>query len=641
MRLRVPRVTQCCFVSFLSLATAGLLLAQTPQIAESTILDHLNAAISWYRQLASIDQGAGQPSDVLYLSNARDEAKQAVQLAFQAAQSVSALQDLRQQKEQPPTPNPANGGGEQSSDQQGLARALQSATDRLNQDQAKLTQLDAQIADSPAARRKGLISQRDALQGVIALDRALQEQLQKISTFVTSNEQAQGGLAGKVADLKQSVPEVFSSAGEAAKPGGNTQNVTAQNSNVSRAQSSGLVGQAAYLLTQTREIHKIDSLISQTSHLRDSASQLQKPLRDSLRALVQQGRSTADTTSATDTAQIAATQKNLQRLTGEFKQMADAAFPLRQEIVVLDGAKGNLEQWRDSMLREYAIVLRSLLTRVVVILFALGIVAGLSALWRRATVRYVHDPRRRRQMLLIRRFVSGFLMMLVVLLGFVSEFSSLATFAGFLTAGIAVALQTVILSVAAYFTLIGRRGIRAGDRVTIAGVTGDVLEIGLVRLHLMELGGTGIDLYPTGRVVVFSNSVLFGATPLYKQLPGTSYVWHELALTLSPDADPASAQLLLTNAANSVYAEYRKEIDRQHAVLERVLDTAFPVPQPSAKWQFTDTGLELSLRYPVVIDHAADIDDQMTREIMRLVGSNQQLKAALSGTPKLRAAIRA
>jgi small-conductance mechanosensitive channel len=314
---------------------------------------------------------------------------------------------------------------------------------------------------------------------------------------------------------------------------------------------------------------------------------------------------------------------------------------LRQEIVLLDQVKGNLEEWRNSMLRAYAAVLRSVLMRVGAILFALALVVGFSALWRVATVRYVRDARRRRQLLLVRRFVSGFLMLLIVGFGFVSEFSSLATMAGFITAGIAVALQTVILSVAAYFTLIGRRGVKAGDRITISGVTGDVLEIGLVRMYLMELGGTGIDLYPTGRVVVFSNSVLFGANPLYKQLPGTSYAWHELALTLSTDTDPAFAQLVLTNAANSVYEKYRKEIDHQHAVLERVLDAAFPLPQPSTKWQFTDTGLELVLRYPVVIEHAEEIDDQMTREVMRVVTTNSQLKASLSGTPKLRAAIRA
>lgn len=643
MRSRARRVVETCAVVAALLVATGVLLAQTqaPQIAETAILNHLNASIGWYRQLTTIDQGAGQPSDVLYLSNARSQARQALQLAFQAAQSISGLQTATASSGKAPPISPDNP-AQPAQQQTGLATALQNATDRLNQDQAKLTQTEAELAHARGTQREQLLAQRDALQGVIPLDKALQEQLQKIATFVSSNERAQAGMAGKIAALKESVPEVFATdTGEAGKAAANATSANAQSASVARAQSSGLIGQAAYLLGQTREIHKIDTLIAQTSHLRDSATELQKPLVSALKALVQQGHNTADATSTSDAAAMAETQKNLRALTGQFKQIGDAAFPLRQEIVLLDQVKGNLEEWRDSTLRAYGLVLRSVLMRVGAILFALALVAGFSALWRRATVRYVHDARRRRQLLLVRRFVSGFLMLLIVIFGFVSEFSSLATMAGFITAGIAVALQTVILSIAAYFTLIGRRGVKAGDRVTISGVTGDVLEIGLVRLYLMELGGTGIDLYPTGRVVVFSNSVLFGATPLYKQLPGTSYSWHELALTLATDVDPAFAQFVLTNAANSVYDKYRKQIDHQHAVLERVMDTAFPKPQPSTKWQFTDTGLELVLRYPVVIDQAEGIDDQMTREVMRVMTTNAQLKASLSGTPKLRAAIRA
>ena len=100
--------------------------------------------------------------------------------------------------------------------------------------------------------------------------------------------------------------------------------------------------------------------------------------------------------------------------------------------------------------------------------------------------------------------------------------------------------KRVILSVAAYFFLIGRYGVRVGDRITVSGVTGDVIDVGLVRLYLMELSGTGIDLYPTGRVVVFSNSVMFQAAPFFKQLPGTAYAWHEVAVTLAPDANSAA-----------------------------------------------------------------------------------------------------
>ena len=170
--------------------------------------------------------------------------------------------------------------------------------------------------------------------------------------------------------------------------------------------------------------------------------------------------------------------------------------------------------------------------------------------------------------MLLRRIVTDILLAIVLALGFVSEFGSLATFAGFLTAGIAVALQTIILSVAAYFFLIGRHGVRVGDRITVSGVTGDVIDVGLVRLYLMELGGAGADLHPTGRVVVVSNSVLFQGAPFFKQIPGTAYAWHEVAVKLEPGGDYTMAESKLLEAVNSVYAQYRVIIEQQSQTLE-------------------------------------------------------------------------
>ena len=114
------------------------------------------------------------------------------------------------------------------------------------------------------------------------------------------------------------------------------------------------------------------------------------------------------------------------------------------------------------------------------------------------------------------------------------------------------ALQSIILAGVAYFFVVGRYGIRLGDRVTVNGITGDVVDTGLFRFYLMELAGTGFDLHPTGRIVVFSNAVLFQSTALYKQIPGAEYTWHEVLMTLSPDSDYKLAQDLLMAAVQSV-----------------------------------------------------------------------------------------
>jgi small-conductance mechanosensitive channel len=278
---------------------------------------------------------------------------------------------------------------------------------------------------------------------------------------------------------------------------------------------------------------------------------------------------------------------------------------------------------------------------VIGIALALGIVAILSDVWRRLTFRYIHDPRRRRQFLLLRRFVMGFLVGVVLIMGFVSEFSSLATFAGFVTAGIAVALQAVLLSVAAYFFIVGRYGIRVGDRISIAGVTGDVVDIGLVRLYIMELAGVGIDLYPTGRIIVLSNSVLFQAgTPLFKQIPGTEYTWHELAVTLALGGNYKLVQDKISSAVKSVYEKYRKRIEGQLGGIDRQLEIQLKSPTPDAKLQLSDAGVEFVVRYPVDIRTASEIDDHVSRAVVDMMNSDAELKNAIAGAPKIRAAIK-
>ena len=70
---------------------------------------------------------------------------------------------------------------------------------------------------------------------------------------------------------------------------------------------------------------------------------------------------------------------------------------------------------------------------------------------------------------------SAFVIVAIVGLSFVTEISSFATFAGLITAGVAVAMQSVLVSIVGYFFLIGKYGIRVGDRVQIGNVIGEVM----------------------------------------------------------------------------------------------------------------------------------------------------------------------
>jgi hypothetical protein len=150
-----------------------------------------------------------------------------------------------------------------------------------------------------------------------------------------------------------------------------------------------------------------------------------------------------------------------------------------------------------------------------------------------------------------------------------------------------------------------------------------------------------LDFYPTGRIVVFSNAVLFQTgTPLFKQIPGTEYAWHEVVVMIAPNGNHQAAQEKLVAAVDSVYSQYRADIEQQHAAIQRHVDIQVEMPRPEARLQFADTGLELIVRYPVEIRKAPDIDEQMTRKVLDLVENDATLKTAVTGNPKIRSAVK-
>ena len=233
--------------------------------------------------------------------------------------------------------------------------------------------------------------------------------------------------------------------------------------------------------------------------------------------------------------------------------------------------------------------------------------------------------------------IVGFFTCIVLVFGFVTQFSSIATFAGFITAGIAVGLQTILLSVAAYFFIIGRWGVRVGERITVAGVTGEVIDVSLVRFYLMELAGAGAQLHPTGRIAVFANSVLFQTgTPLYKQIPGTSYAWHSIAVKLKPGSDYRAAVQDVRDAVQKVYATYKERMEKQYAGTELWMDTTIPRPGIEMKMDLSD-GLRFVVLYPVPFSDSAAIDQQFAQAIIDLMNRDQKVASAIDGAPTLQA----
>jgi small-conductance mechanosensitive channel len=115
--------------------------------------------------------------------------------------------------------------------------------------------------------------------------------------------------------------------------------------------------------------------------------------------------------------------------------------------------------------------------------------------------------------------------------------NQLSTIIGLTTAGLTLALKDFIVAFFGWFTLMGKNGIRVGDWVEIEGVGGEVIEIGLLKTVLLELGNWTNTGHPTGRQVAFSNS--FAIEGHYFNFSTTGqWLWDELQVTLPAASDP-------------------------------------------------------------------------------------------------------
>jgi len=147
--------------------------------------------------------------------------------------------------------------------------------------------------------------------------------------------------------------------------------------------------------------------------------------------------------------------------------------------------------------------------------------------------------RRLHQIQLIARIAVQVLAILLIIMVLFGPPTQISTMIGLITAGITVVMKDFIVAFFGWFTLMGKNGISVGDWVEIEGVSGEVIEIGLLKTVLLEQGNWTETGHPTGRRVAFSNGFAIEGH-YFNFSTSAQWLWDELRLTLPSAGDPSS-----------------------------------------------------------------------------------------------------
>ena len=595
--------------------------AQTTAIAApvdaARVVQFLDQTVAWYHQLGAQQRLVSDANDDVYVSADRQVANEVVRLAFQFARTAASAQQ-------------ASGQGAAPSTYQTLMQQEAEAQKDENQVVGEVDDLQKTIATASGKQKQTLEAQLAETQAEVDFAKARVDAIRTMTRFLSGASTGATGLSAQIDALESSLPPDLreatrsgsanrSSSGGTSAPSSQQQAAPATPpagiANV--AAGSGLWESATSLFSSWGKLQSINTAGQQTQELARSAQDIRNPLVADLRELTRRSDELAHQADTANTATLEQERQQLDAVTQQFKQLTGSAIPLAQAGILLGLYQKNLANWRAGVVSETWTQSQGFAARLIFLGVIIALVLGASELWRRAIYKYVRDTRRRWQLHWVRKFVVWGAIATIVTFSLVSQIDSMATFAGLITAGVAVSLQNVIQSIVGYFFLIGKYGIRAGDRVMIGGVSGEVIDVGLVRMHLMEMGGAGADT-PTGRVVAFSNSIVFQATPgVFKQIPGTSFAWHEITLTLPAGTNFSTARERLMTAVEAGLADFKDEIAKQHSAIEHAFEgNPGTGLRPTVQLQFTSSGLEALVRYPVALRHAMEIDERVTHAIL-------------------------
>jgi small-conductance mechanosensitive channel len=589
--------------------------APGPPLSAEQVIQVLDQTVDWYRALDIQQQGVIEPSEVLILYEMRQTANQVVGLAFDIARANSDLLGK--------DPAAAQQGEDATGSSQRLTQLQKKLDAQALSIQSELASARQQMTGAPKKLARELQAKTAELQAELDLVNAKRDILSSLMGFENGGAANSHGssLRAQIDAMAAALPAA-NAAPTAPAAAARATSGPVPSAGTTAVARFGIWDLAVKAFKLSDRVDMVVAIDRRTEALQSTLAEVRQRLIDQMRILSTQGDALAAQADTANSAALGQIHNQLDALASEFKQISAVFIPLTKENVLLGQYRRNLTHWHTAVENEFRDALKTVVIRIGVLLIVLAAVFALAELSRRAVLRYVQDARRRYQLLLLRKIALWSLVAVIVGLACANELGSVATFAGLMTAGLALALQSVLVSVVGYFLLIGKYGIRVGDRVQIGDVHGEVIDVGIVRMYLMEFAALG-STRPTGRVVAFPNSVVFQvSTGLFKQIPGVNLTWHDMTLGVPAGVDYATIKEKLNAAAIDALKDYRDEIQRQTEAIQRTtLSSSGGDALPTVRLNFSAKGVEAHVRYPVHLRQAAETDERVSQALLQVISS--------------------
>lgn len=241
----------------------------------------------------------------------------------------------------------------------------------------------------------------------------------------------------------------------------------------------------------------------------------------------------------------------------------------------------------------------------------------LGILFEKVTVTRVESHARARSMWKLITYAAWILILSVIIFSVIGETRDIVLYIGLIGAALTFVMQQPLLNIVGWALISYRRVYRIGDRVSVGGTKGYVLDVTTMYTELREFGDWMRGDTFTGRIVTVPNSLVL-SSPIFNYTKDFPFIWDEIVNLVTYESDIEVAKKYMLESTKQVvgslmeqnYERYKRKIEIRdlHQLLLR---------EPEIRMELADSGVNVYVLYFCPVEQRRRIKSEITELIWK------------------------
>ncbi|WP_099187520.1 mechanosensitive ion channel family protein [Tepidibacter mesophilus] len=209
--------------------------------------------------------------------------------------------------------------------------------------------------------------------------------------------------------------------------------------------------------------------------------------------------------------------------------------------------------------------------------------------------------------------------------------TSLTTYLGLVSAGIAIALKNLFSNIAAWVFIIIKKPFKVSDRISINNQKGDVIDIRMFQFSLMEVSSFENGEQSTGCIAIIPNHYIFSHS-LINYNKGFKYIWSEIKVLITFESDWEKAKMILTDISNKHSLHLSDEAARSVDEAKKNYMIHYNNLTPIVYTDVKESGIQLTMRYLCPPRQMRNTVNDIWEDILRVFRDEEDIQLAYPTT---------